>query len=197
MRLILLGAPGSGKGTQAVVLAEHFGVPHVSSGALLRREVAAGTSFGRRVERYVASGELVPDDLVSNIVGDALGAAGHERGYILDGFPRTLSQAQRASDAAPPAGIAIDAVVYLAIPDDGARRRIAVRAADGRIDDANPAAVERRLQVYHRETGPLLDFYRDRGLLRRVDADEPVAHVTRSVYAAIADIESAGKPRET
>ena len=197
MRLILLGAPGSGKGTQAVLLAERFGVPHVSSGALLRREVASGTSFGRRVERYVASGDLVPDDLVLNIVGDALGGAAHERGYILDGFPRTVSQAQRASDAAPPAGIAIDAVVYLAISDDGARRRIAVRAAEGRIDDADPAAVERRLQVYHRKTGPLLDFYRERAVLRRVDAEEPVAHVTRSVYAAIADIESATKARET
>jgi len=185
MRLILLGAPGSGKGTQAVVLAEHFGVPHVSSGEMLRREVASATPFGRRVEGYVASGELVPDDLVLAIVGDALNAAVHAHGYILDGFPRTLSQAERTSDVAPPTGIAFDAVVYLSISDDRARRRIAVRAAEGRIDDTDPAVVERRLRVYHRETGPLLDFYRDRRLLRTVDADQTVTHVTRSIFDAL------------
>jgi adenylate kinase len=187
MRLVLLGAPGSGKGTQGVVLAEHFGVPHVSSGALLRREVAAVTTLGRRVERYVASGELVPDDLVLAIVVGALGAGARAEGYILDGFPRTLTQARSACAVAPSDGIAVDVVVYLAMPDDVARRRVADRAAQGRVDDTDAAVIERRLLVFHRETRPLLDFYRERRLLRSVDADRPVDDVTDAIFVALAD----------
>jgi adenylate kinase len=187
MRLVLLGAPGSGKGTQGVVLAERFGVPHVSSGALLRREVAAATTLGRRVERYVASGELVPDDLVLAIVVGALDAAARAEGYILDGFPRTLTQARSACAVAPSDGIAVDVVVYLAMPDDVARRRVADRAAQGRVDDTDAAVIERRLLVFHRETRPLLEFYRERRLLRSVDADRPVDDVTDAIFGTLAD----------
>ena len=111
MRLVLLGAPGSGKSTQSVVLAHHFGVAHVSSGALLRHEVAAATTLGRRVECYLARGELVPDDLVLAIVVGALDAGARADGYILDGFPRTLTQARAAGAIASSERIAVDAVV--------------------------------------------------------------------------------------
>ena len=127
-----------GKGTQGVVLGEHFGVPHVSSGALPRREVAAATTLGRRVERYVASGEFVPDDLVLAIVVGALDAGARAEGYILDGFPRTLTQVRSACAVAPSDGIAVDVVVYLAMPDDVARRRV------GRPRRAGPSRRHRR-----------------------------------------------------
>src|SRR5689334_8384111 len=121
MRLVLLGAPGSGKGTQGALLAGHFDVPHVSSGELLRGHVAAGTARGRQVRAFLARGDLVPDDLVVEVVRDALVSAGNAHGYLLDGFPRTLAQAKRAFALAAPTGDTADAVIYLQIPDDVAR----------------------------------------------------------------------------
>ena len=186
MRLVLLGAPGSGKGTQGAALAKHFGVPHVSSGDLLRWQIAHATELGQQVAHFVASGELVPDDLVLAVVGDALDTGSNTKGYILDGFPRTLSQAERAHELAPPAGITADLVVYLAMADDVARCRVAGRTALGRTDDADPAVIDRRLQVYHGQTEPLLDFYRECGLLETVEADQSVDAVTDAIFAAVA-----------
>ena len=170
MRLVLLGAPGAGKGTQGVVLADHFGVPHISSGDLLRDHVAAQSDLGRRLDAYLGRGELVPDELVLAVIGDAVIAAMRTGGYILDGFPRTLAQAEQAYALAEPAGATADAVVYLAVPDAAARQRLAGRDDAGRTDDADPAVIERRLQLFHAETKPLLDFYEERGILVTVDA---------------------------
>jgi adenylate kinase len=159
----------------------------VSSGALLRREVAAATTLGRRVECCVASGELVPDDLVLNIVVGALDADARAKDYILDGFPRTLTQASAACATAPSEGITVDAVVYLATSDDSARHRIADRAArQGRVDDTNPTVIEHRLLMFHNETSPLLDFHRQQRLLRSVDADHTIDDVTDAILAALA-----------
>jgi adenylate kinase len=181
MRLILLGAPGAGKGTQAAALAEHVGVPHISSGELLRRHVAEGTELGRKVAGYLERGELVLDDLVTAVVDEALARAG--RGYILEGFPRTLSQA-RTAEARLGAGLA-DAVVFLDLPDDVARQRIAQRMAAGRSDDRDRAVVERRLRTFHAETDPVVDYYRDRRLLVTVDAAQPPDAVTAAILAAL------------
>ena len=137
MRIVLLGAPGAGKGTQGTALAEQFGVPHVSSGELLRAEMAADSDVGRQVRESVARGELVPDDLVLSVVGRAVNDAMQTGGYILDGFPRTLEQAKRAFEMAEQAGIDADYVIYLAVPDDVVRERLA-RRAEGRVDDGNP-----------------------------------------------------------
>ena len=178
MRLVLLGAPGSGKGTQGAVLADHFDIPHISSGELLRGHVAAGTDLGRRVRAFLARGDLVPDDLVVDVVRDALVAVDNSRGYLLDGFPRTLAQAKRAFALAAPTGVTADAVIYLEISDDVAHKRLARRAQADRADDADPAAIEQRLKVFHLETGPLLDFYEQRGILVTVDAQAPVGAVT-------------------
>ena len=183
MRLVLLGAPGSGKGTQSTFLARHFDAPHVSSGELMREHMATGSELGQRVATYVSVGELVPDDLVLAIVGDAIRAGEASQGYILDGFPRTVAQAEQAFTLASPAGLTADAVVYLDLPDD-----VAV-AADGTgrrtVDDSDPSIVERRLAVYHESTQPLLDFYRRRGLLVTVDASRPVEDVSRAIIDAL------------
>jgi adenylate kinase len=181
MRLILFGAPGAGKGTQAAALAEHFGVPHISSGELLRHHIATGTELGHKVARYLERGELAPDDLVRAVVDEALAGAGP--GYILDGFPRTLSQAREA-EARHGTGLA-DAVVLLELPDDVARHRIAERTAAGRSDDRDGEAVERRLRTFHAETDPVVGYYRDRGLLVTVDAAQPPDAVTATILAAL------------
>jgi adenylate kinase len=182
MRLILLGAPGSGKGTQAAALADHFGVPHISSGELLRRHVAMETELGREVASYLERGELAPDHLVVAVVDEALAHA--DRGYILDGFPRTVTQAREA-EARHGARFA-DAVVFLEVPDDVARQRIAGRTSGGRADDRGPEIIERRLRRFHADTEPLVDHYHDRGRLVTVDATQPRREVTRAILAALA-----------
>lgn len=185
MRIILLGAPGSGKGTQGEALAERFGVRHVSTGDLLRAHIAEGTDLGRAAAPYAQRGELVPDDLMLQVAGSAVTEAAREGGYVLDGFPRTLAQAERAYELAGPADIAADAVVYLAVPDEVVRERLAARAAGGRVDDSDPGVIERRLQVFHEETEPLLDFYRNRGILVTVDASPPPDEVTAAMLEAV------------
>ena len=188
MRIILLGAPGSGKGTQGEALAQHFGVRHVSTGDLLRAHIAEGTEVGQAAKPYTERGELVPDELMFQVAGAAVGEAAREGGYVLDGFPRTLAQAERAYELAGPADVTADAVVYLAVPDDVVRERLAARAVDGRTDDADPKVIERRLRVFHDETGPLLDFYRNRGILVTVDATPPPDEVTAAMLEAVTSL---------
>jgi adenylate kinase len=179
LRLVLLGAPGSGKGTQGEILADRLGVPHIASGELLRD--AARSDVGRQIAGYVDRGELVPDDLVVALMCDVLGRATDSAGYILDGFPRTRGQAERLEALAAP-----EAVVYLSLSDDVARQRMARRATQaGRNDDADREVIERRLRVFHAETEPLLDFYRERGLLATVDASQPPEDVGAAILEAM------------
>jgi len=173
MRVVLLGPPGSGKGTQGAALAERLGVPVISSGELLRAAAADGRQdLAATLER----GELVPDDVVTALVREAVAAERCAGGYLLDGYPRTVQQAERAD--APP----VDVVVHLDLPDDVARRRLAGR---GRADDTDPRVVERRLARYHAETEPLLDLYRRRGILVAVDGDQPPEAVTADILTAL------------
>ena len=190
MRIILLGAPGSGKGTQGEALARHFDVRHVSTGDLLRAHIVEGTELGQLAAPYVQRGELVPDDLMLQVAGSAVAEAAQEGGYVLDGFPRTLAQAERAYELAGPADITADAVVYLAVPDDVVRERLAHRAVDGRVDDSDPEVIERRLKVFHEETEPLLDFYRNRGILVTLDASPPPNDVTAAMLDAVKALRS-------
>jgi adenylate kinase len=185
LRIVLLGAPGSGKGTQGPVLAAQFGATHISIGDLLRSHIAAGTELGNRVHEYVQAGELVPDDIVLELIREPVQKAAASGGYVLDGFPRSLAQAERAFALAVLLGTTADAVVYLAVPDDVVRERLVLRAAEGREDDVDPEAVERRLRVFHSETEPLLNFYRERGLLVRVDASGTPSEVTAAMVAAL------------
>lgn len=186
MRLILLGAPGAGKGTQGVRLAAHYGVAHVSSGDILRQHVAEGTELGQRISASVAAGELVPDDLVLAVIGRAVADAMETGGYLLDGFPRTLEQAERAYQGAARANVAAHAVVYLAVPDEVAEERLRERGAtSGRVDDASADVIHHRLEVFHEQTVPLLDFYRDHDRLVTVDATPPPDEVAAEVIAAV------------
>lgn len=184
-RLVLLGAPGAGKGTLAAALCDHFDICHLSSGELLRDHVDAKTDLGRQVASYLDQGELAPDDLVTAAVVDALTRIGP--GYVLDGFPRTATQARQA-DSLQAGGIA-DAVVFLALPDHLARQRLADRRTEGRSDDQDPAVVEHRLQQFHAETEPLAGYYRERGLLLTVDASPPPDEVTAAALAALSTVD--------
>jgi adenylate kinase len=177
VRLALLGKPGSGKGTQAAELARHFGVPIISVGALLRGRAADKTPRSGDLGATLDRGDLVPDVLVLSVVRDAVEATAGQ-GYVLDGFPRTLAQAQ--SDVAP-----VDAVVDLALPDEVARERLAGRASAGRTDDADLDAIERRLRLFHAEAEPIAALYRDRGILETVDATAPPAAVTAAILDAL------------
>lgn len=186
MRLILLGAPGAGKGTQGVRLADHYGVAHVSSGDILRQHVSEGTDLGRRVSAHVAAGELVPDDLVLAVIGRAVAEAMETGGYLLDGFPRTIEQAERAYAGAARANVTAHAVIYLEVPDDVAEQRLQERSAtSGRIDDASAEVIHHRLEVFHAQTVPLLDFYRERGVLVTIDATPPPDEVAAAIIAAV------------
>ena len=172
----MLGAPGSGKGTQGPRLAEGLGVPYLSTGELLRREAAAGTELGTRVTPYLDEGELVPDDLTLDVVDLALANASTAGGFVLDGFPRTLAQAARLGE--------VDVVLHLALSDDVARQRLAARD-EGRADDADPEVIEHRLRVYHDQTAPLLDHYARQGTLVTVDANRSPAEVAAELDAAL------------
>lgn len=185
MRVVLVGPPGSGKGTQGPVIAGHLGVPYLSTGDVLRAQVAAGTAIGRRVGDLIDRGELVPDELMAAVVAEALGDAEAHDGYVLDGFPRTPAQAElldRPDSPLPPPDVA----VHLDIPDRVVRERLELRAREeDRADDADPAVIERRMRVYAEETEPLLDHYRRQGKLVSVDGDQPPDDVTAAVLAAI------------
>jgi adenylate kinase len=188
MRLVLLGPPGSGKGTQGKALAEHFGITHVSSGDLLRENIENKTELGRRAATYMERGELVPDDLVVDIITEAVLAAAAAGGYVLDGFPRTLKQALRAYEIAKPAGVTADAVLYFDVSDEVVRERLKGRAVEGRPDDADDDVIQRRLDVFHRDVEPLLDYYRDRGILITIDAMKPPDEVTADTLKAVSHL---------
>lgn len=183
VRLVLVGPPGSGKGTQGPVIADRLGVPYLSTGDVLRAQVAAGTDLGRRVGDLIDRGELVPDDLMMAVVAASLGNHVIDDGYVLDGFPRTLAQAQvieRADPGAP------DLAVHIAIPDRVVHERLERRALEaGRADDADAAVIDNRLRVYAEETEPLLDHYRRRGILLTVDGDRPADEVSSAILTAI------------
>jgi adenylate kinase len=182
VRLILIGPPGSGKGTQGAALAKQFGVRHISSGDLLRAHVEDRTELGRRIAGHLDSGELAPDALVTDVVADALANAG-AAGYVLEGFPRNLAQAERLDDLT--SGDPADAVVYLDLADDVARERLTDRATEGRTDDRDAEVIARRLREFHAETEPVVEHYRARGTLTTVDGDQSPEAVTAQIVAAV------------
>jgi adenylate kinase len=181
MRIVLIGAPGSGKGTHSALLAEHRDVPRVSAGELLRDLAAADTPMDNTIARYLDLGDLVPDDLMVAAMRDALAEAAPSGDYILEGFPRTVGQARHAESLVAP-----DAVIHLDVPDDVARARLTRRAASGRTDDAEQAVIERRLRHFHKEIEPILQHYRDRGILTTIDANQPPDAVHAAILRALA-----------
>ena len=166
MRLLLIGAPGSGKGTQATRLAEHFGLTHISSGDLLRQHVTEGTPLGKEVQQYVSHGDLVPDTLLMDVLRKPVVTASNSGGYILDGFPRTVEQAEIAYAVAKDLGVEAQVAVHLDVPREELVRRLLAR---GRGSDDTEEVIEHRLEVYMEHTVPMLDYYESREELLRVD----------------------------
>jgi adenylate kinase len=188
MRLLLLGGPGGGKGTQGARLAARLKVEHVAAGDALRAEVARGSEIGQRVAGYLDRGELVPDDVVVDLMTPVVAAAARDGGYILDGFPRNLAQARVADEAWEARGIGLEAVVYLEVPEPELRRRLLARAqTEGRSDDT-PEVIGNRLALFAQTTFPLVEHYRDRGLLVAIAADQAPDAVTDDVMSHLSDL---------
>ena len=192
MRLLLLAPPGAGKGTQGERLAAWAGVRHIAAGDLLRAEARAGGRLGTEIAGYQARGDLVPDQIVLDVVIPAVTEAAGRGGYILDGFPRTLPQAIAAADLATRLGVTLQAAVYLHASDAVLTRRLLARAAqEGRADDTADV-IRHRLRVFAETTGPLVPYYTERGILVAVDADQPTDSVTADIEARLSEALSSG-----
>ncbi len=208
MKLILLGPPGAGKGTQAEILNKKLGIPTISTGNILRAAVKNGTPIGRKAKEYMDAGKLVPDEVIIGVISERLAEADCQNGFILDGVPRTIPQAE----ALEKAGIQFDAVVSIEISDDEIVERMGGRrvctacgapyhvknmppkvegvcdACGGKLEaraDDKPEVVRDRLNVYHKETAPLKDFYAARNLLKTVDNQPTVAETTTAILSAL------------
>lgn len=185
-RLLLLGAPGVGKGTQAVRLVSRLGVPQISTGDMLRAAVAAGTDVGREARGYMDRGELVPDAVVIAVAEARLRQPDAERGFILDGFPRTAEQARALDAILVKLGRALERCVVLSVDEPALVERLRKRAElEGRSDD-NEAAIRTRMQVYRKQTEPLIDYYRGRGILVELDGMGSVDEVAARIEGALA-----------
>jgi adenylate kinase len=186
MRLLLVAYPGAGKGTQAVRLAAHYGIAHLSSGALLRAEVMNSSEIGRIAAEYMERGDLVPDELVIQMLTAPVLEAARNGGYVLDGFPRTLRQAEEAYAVAQQIeGIELQAVINLRVSPEELRTRLLARAEkEGRLDDTE-RGIAHRFEVYDAETEPLLGFYAERGILLEIDGEQAVERVFADITTAI------------
>ena len=190
MHVLLIGPPAAGKGTQGRRIAARFAVTYLSSGELLRTEVAAGTALGQQVAADLAAGDLVPDELMLEVLRAPLEAALTSGGYVLDGFPRNVAQALELAAYAAQMGGTPDAVVWFDVEHDELLRRTRSRAlAEGRVDDVD-AVARHRIDVYAAATAPLIDHYRAQHTLIRIDAAKPVDEVTAVVLAALEPIAS-------
>ena len=222
MRIILLGPPGAGKGTQAQLLALRYRIPPVSTGDILRRAVAAGTSLGREAKTFLDAGSLVPDPVVIGIIRERVKETDCARGYILDGFPRTLAQAEALTGMLSEMGTTIDGVVQVVVPEGELVRRLTGRrvcssCGEGyhvqsrppkvkdrcdrcggtvihRADDA-PETIRRRLRVFQEETAPVVQYYDRQNLLRRVNGQGSIEEVVERIWAAVGSPEGAALDR--
>jgi adenylate kinase len=173
-RVVLLGPPGAGKGTQAQVLCERLGVPAISTGDMLREAVAEGSDLGRKVQDIMASGALVDDGTMAEVVRERLAKPDARGGFLLDGYPRTLPQAETLAGILQGIGQELNAVLLVDVPEDELVRRTLLR---GRADDKEDV-IRERLRVYREKTEPLIGYYRQRGLLRELDGNRPIEEVT-------------------
>ncbi len=214
MRLILLGPPGAGKGTQARILTDKYGIPHIAAGDLFRDNIKNGTPLGKKVESILKAGTLVPDEITINMIADRLDQPDCKNGFILDGFPRNVAQAEALEKMLKAKGIKLDAVVQMAVKDAELIERISGRFTCGacgegyhdkfkkphdphacdkcgakddfvRRPDDNAATVKTRLDTYHTQTAPILPFYESRGILKTVNGMAPMNEVTNQILAAL------------
>jgi len=217
MKLIFLGPPGAGKGTQAKRVAEKYGIPQISTGDMLREAVAKGTELGKKAKEYMDRGELVPDEVVIGIVRERLQQSDCEKGFILDGFPRTLAQAEALDGMLKELNKKIDAVINVAVPEEEVVKRITNRRTcrncgavyhlvyappkeDNRCDkcggelyqrdDDREETVRERYRVYRKNTEPLIDYYRNKGILYDVDGTKDIEGVWKEIEAILEKIKS-------
>lgn len=183
MRLVLVGPPGAGKGTQAAVIAETLAIPKISTGDIFRANVGQATPLGLRAKVYMDAGELVPDAVTNDMVADRLGESDAARGFLLDGYPRNVSQAQVLETNLERSGSALDAVIELVVGAEHVVERLLSRG-EGRADDTEDV-IRHRLEVYASETQPLVGYYRERGLLASVDGLGSVDDVTARILEAL------------
>jgi adenylate kinase len=185
VNLLVLGPQGSGKGTQAAVLAAIHGIPHVSTGDMFRAAIADETELGLRVKAIIEAGELVPDELTTELVQQRLSAPDTAGGFVLDGYPRNLGQAEALAAWLDVVGRSLDAVLFFDLTDEIATERALGRAAaSGRTDDT-PEVIARRLELYHQETEPVVAFYRASGVLVSLHAERSIDEVTEEIEAAL------------
>ena len=187
MRIILLGTPGAGKGTQAVRMVERLGIPQLSTGDMLRAAVAAGTPIGQQAKAIMDRGELVSDDIVVGIIADRIDEADAKPGFILDGFPRTVAQAQAFDRMLADKGLGLDAVIEFKVDENALVERIVKRAKEMEArgepvrKDDNPEVFKTRLDAYKAQTAPLSSYYASKGCLKTVDGMKPIDEVTETV----------------
>jgi adenylate kinase len=186
MRVLMIAPPGAGKGTQGALIAAHFGIPHIATGDLLRDHVARSTELGRAVRRHIDRGELVPDEIVLDMVRQAFIAAKSDGGgYVLDGIPRNIRQARATYQIARELGMTANVALHLQADDGGLLRRLLARAVlESRTDDTEEVII-RRLALYHEVTHPIVAWYAERGILISVDAMRPMEQVGREILGAL------------
>lgn len=214
MKIIMLGAPGAGKGTQAKMIAGKYGIPHISTGDIFRANIKNGTPLGAKAKEYMDKGLLVPDELVVDLIMDRFKEDDCKNGYILDGFPRTIPQAEALEKALTANGDAVDYAINVEVPDENIIRRMSGRRAcvgcgatyhivynptkeegicdtcGGELilrDDDKPETVENRLKVYHEQTQPLIDFYKNKGVLAEVDGTVDMDDVFNAIVAILGE----------
>jgi adenylate kinase len=199
MRLILLGPPGAGKGTQALRLVAKYGIVQLSTGDMLRAAVKAGTPIGRQAQEIMARGALVPDNVVVGIVAQRIEQPDARKGFILDGFPRTVPQAAALDRILAQRGLALDAVIELRVDEAALIKRIESRIAEMKArgealrEDDNPEVLHTRLTAYRQQTAPLVAYYREQGVLRTVNGMAPIPEVTAAIDKALPS-EPSGRP---
>jgi adenylate kinase len=190
MNILLLGPQGSGKGTQAKKISEAYEIPHIATGDMFRAAIASGSELGRKVAPLLAAGELVPDDVTIALIRDRLSEDDAQDGFVLDGFPRNLAQAEALDAMLEEIDRPLDVVVLLELTDDIARERLAKRAAiEGRADD-QPAAIERRLRDYHGQTEPVVDHYLATGKLVKMHAERPIDEVWAEIEDTLEQVQA-------
>ena len=214
MRIIMLGAPGAGKGTQAKKIAEKYNIPHISTGDIFRANIKNGTELGKKAKTYMDQGLLVPDELTCDLVVDRIQQSDAENGYVLDGFPRTIPQAECLTKALENLGSKIDFAIDVDVPDENIVRRMGGRRACLKCgatyhvvyaspktegvcdacgedlvlrDDDKPETVQKRLNVYHEQTQPLIDYYTNQGVLKTVDGTKDLEEVFGDIVAILGE----------
>ncbi len=214
MKIIMLGAPGAGKGTQAKQIADKYGIPHISTGDIFRANIKNGTELGKKAKEYMDQGALVPDELTCDLVMDRIAQDDAKNGFVLDGFPRTIPQAEALTAALEKIGQKMDFAIDVDVPDENIVNRMSGRRAclncgatyhivsippkqEGICDrcgseivlrdDDKPETVQKRLTVYHEQTQPLIDYYKKQGILQSVDGTVPMDEVFRSIVAILGE----------